>query len=132
MPSKKKGRTEVARFLLIEHGGASVMLPDKMGATPLHHAAAGGHTDVLRLILTAGASSKERQKLMLMALDKNNRTALDVAQRQARLKAAQILKDALTLHRNDRAGIGFISDGQAKAQRASNKAVRTRKKNQNC
>jgi ankyrin repeat/BTB/POZ domain-containing protein 1 len=46
---------------LVEAGGASVDARDDFQATPLFHASLCGHTDVVRILLRAGAKCEVRR-----------------------------------------------------------------------
>jgi ankyrin repeat protein len=68
--------------LLLSHGG-DVNAQDKLGWTPLHHAAYEGHAEVVRLLLGHKADPTIRNQA--------GRTAREEAQRQGSIEVVALL-----------------------------------------
>jgi serine/threonine protein kinase len=67
-------------------GGADISaVDDRLAATPLHLAAYGGHTEIVRLLLTSGAG--------VNVTNKWNRTALDEAMDQSHVETVALLRE---------------------------------------
>ncbi|XP_071450440.1 ankyrin repeat and death domain-containing protein 1A-like isoform X3 [Hetaerina americana] len=84
-------RLEVVNFLLDTLDEPNLEAVDAEKQTPLHHAALGGHSGVVRRILEAGASTN--------AIDKRGRTPLHAACERGHVEAVELL----LLHRRPEA-----------------------------
>ena len=67
--------------------GADVNAPSENGLTPLMVASRGGHADVVKVLLEAGAADPNLKS-------ENGETALDIAQRTQNSEIADLLRRA--------------------------------------
>ncbi|KAF7691391.1 hypothetical protein HF521_011688 [Silurus meridionalis] len=87
-----KGNVVIIRELLMFHKSGLDILHNKVdcrGSGPLHLAAAGGHTEVVKLLLDAGASATEE--------DSEGMTALHLAAQNGHIHILEVLKSKVSL-----------------------------------
>ncbi|XP_048059090.1 transient receptor potential cation channel, subfamily N, member 1 isoform X2 [Megalobrama amblycephala] len=85
-----KGSAAVIRELLTFNQGGPLTLNNKAnGLCPLHLAAAGGHTEVVKVLLEAGASVKEE--------DVEGMTAIHLAAKNGHTHILEVLKGSVSL-----------------------------------
>ncbi|KAI5621888.1 transient receptor potential cation channel, subfamily N, member 1, partial [Silurus asotus] len=87
-----KGNVVIIRELLMLHKSGLDILHNKVncrGSGPLHLAAAGGHTEVVKLLLDAGASATEE--------DSEGMTALHLAAQNGHIHILEVLKSKVSL-----------------------------------
>ncbi|XP_041932384.1 transient receptor potential cation channel, subfamily N, member 1 [Alosa sapidissima] len=85
-----KGSVAVIRELLkFNQGGVSTLHNKANGSCPLHLAAAGGHTEVVKVLLEAGASAADE--------DVEGMTAIHLAARSGHIHILEVLKNNISL-----------------------------------
>ncbi|XP_073678272.1 transient receptor potential cation channel, subfamily N, member 1 [Garra rufa] len=85
-----KGSVAVIKELLLFNQGGAVTLNNKAnGLCPLHLAAAGGHTEVVKVLLEAGASVTEE--------DAEGMTAIHLAAKNGHTHILEVLKGSVSL-----------------------------------
>ncbi|XP_066532025.1 transient receptor potential cation channel, subfamily N, member 1 [Hoplias malabaricus] len=85
-----KGSVAVIRELLhFSHGGLTTLHNKANGSCPLHLAAAGGHTEVVKVLLEAGASATEE--------DSEGMTAVHLVARSGHTHLLDVLKGSVSL-----------------------------------
>ncbi|XP_076865963.1 transient receptor potential cation channel, subfamily N, member 1 [Brachyhypopomus gauderio] len=85
-----KGSVAVTRELLrFSQGGAATLHSKANGSCPLHLAAAGGHTEVTKVLLDAGGSATEE--------DSEGMTAIHLAARYGHTQILEVLKANVSL-----------------------------------
>lgn len=88
-------RGDAGRVKALIEAGADVNVPGEwLGYTPLHWAAAGGHVDVIKLLLDNGAHVDARTTPIPPLMAKTQLTPLHLAARSDRLGAVEALLEA--------------------------------------
>ncbi|XP_059366352.1 serine/threonine-protein phosphatase 6 regulatory ankyrin repeat subunit B-like [Carassius carassius] len=84
-----KGSVAVIKELLLFTQGPATLNNKAKGLCPLHLAAAGGHTEVVKVLLDAGASVTEE--------DADGMTAIHLAAKNGHTHILEVLKDSVSL-----------------------------------
>uniref|UniRef100_A0A3P8Z511 Ion transport domain-containing protein n=1 Tax=Esox lucius TaxID=8010 RepID=A0A3P8Z511_ESOLU len=85
-----KGSLAVVRELLtFNQGGVNTLSTKTTGSSPLHLASAGGHTEVVRVLLDAGASAADE--------DREGMSAVHLAARNGHTHILEVLKESISL-----------------------------------